>query len=53
MTNSEMAQALKTDNGRVELKTYLMTKLEDGIALNSTEVAMLIAVENIERENGI
>lgn len=48
-----MAQALKTSEGRVALKSYLMTKMEDGIALNSTEISMLIAIENIERDNGI
>lgn len=53
MTNSEMAQALKTVDGRKELKQVLMIKLEDGTALNSTELAMLIAIENIERQDGI
>lgn len=53
LTNSEMALALKTPSGRIDLKAYLMTKMEDGIVLNSTEIAMLIAIENIERENGI
>ena len=48
-----MVKALKTEDGRKELKQVLMTKLEDGIALNSTELAMLIAIENIERDNGL
>lgn len=53
LTNSEMAQALKTIDGRKELKQVLMTKLEDGTPLSSTELAMLIAIENIEREDGV
>lgn len=48
-----MAQALKTIDGRKELKQVLMTKLEDGTPLSSTELAMLIAIENIERQDGV
>ena len=47
-----MAQALKTQDGRRELKQALMTKLEDGISLTPTELAMLIAIENIESSHG-
>ncbi len=52
MSNQEMTNLLKTTGGRIELRQYLVGKMEEGLSLNNTELIFLVALNNIEADNG-
>ena len=48
MSNQDMTALLKTPEGRVELRQYLIGKMEEGVTLNNTELIFLVALNNME-----
>lgn len=43
-----MTAMLKTAEGRIELRQYLIGKMEEGVTLNNTELIFLVALNNME-----
>ena len=47
-----MTNLLKTEEGRSELRSYLIGIMEEGGTLTSTQFVFLIALNNTEENNG-
>ena len=50
MTNSEMAEMLKTPEGRRELRQSLIGIMSEGGTLTNTEFIILVTLNNMEED---